>query len=472
MSAGDALIRRGSAHIAVGNILSAATKNIARDKAAVQQVIHHAATISSGGRHHDYSTPTPRSPPRTPQRAKKDTGDNRLYFCIGFVITVALWFATAPQQRRRVRHAEAHPSATGDGINAITQPHASDLALSLPALAGFEPDAEAIAPSTSFLGLRGGGSDDAMLRGGNTVEQAAIAPAASVPAALAPPPQAHAQTQAIAQTAPQPPPVQPAARPATAAFADGAPAWLFEPSTQQEGLSADLLAQRQAEVVAFMRARGAQPEHAAASRATARFLHMKAWREKGAMGQFLNDIGVAGPRGLEIGVAVGRNCRNLRKRWNGGHVTCMDPWDQKNDSDRGKKKWEFTETIRRMRKFPANTFTLLKAFANVEKARRDEWPLGSLEFVYLDARKGYLKVKEDLLDWAPRVRPGGILSGHDYCVDPPVGPGCSGTHDGSPFTVGVRQAVDELAAELKRKVYYTTEPGKEDKVAPSWYFVI
>ena len=98
--------------------------------------------------------------------------------------------------------------------------------------------------------------------------------------------------------------------------------------------------------------------------------------------------------------------------------------------------------------------------------------MGSLDFVYIDARKGYLKVKEDLLDWAPRVRPGGLLSGHDYCTNPPIGPGCAGSHKGAPFTVGVRQAVDELAAALKRKVYYTQEPGKEDKVAPSWYFVV
>ena len=132
------------------------------------------------------------------------------------------------------------------------------------------------------------------------------------------------------------------------------------------------------------------------------------------MGYFMTAMGLTGARGLEIGVAVGRNCRNLRKRWTGGHVSCMDPWHMKGDSDRGTKKWEFTEVVRRMRKFDPSTFSLVQGFANVEKAKRDVWPLGALDFVYLDARKGYEKVKEDLLDWAPRVKPGGLLAGHDY----------------------------------------------------------
>lgn len=38
----------------------------------------------------------------------------------------------------------------------------------------------------------------------------------------------------------------------------------------------------------------------------------------------------------------------------------------------------------------------------------------SLDFVFIDADHSYEAVKRDLLAWLPKVRPGGIIGGHDY----------------------------------------------------------
>jgi hypothetical protein len=38
----------------------------------------------------------------------------------------------------------------------------------------------------------------------------------------------------------------------------------------------------------------------------------------------------------------------------------------------------------------------------------------SLDFVYIDAAHDYANVKADILAWKPKVKPGGILAGHDY----------------------------------------------------------
>lgn len=38
----------------------------------------------------------------------------------------------------------------------------------------------------------------------------------------------------------------------------------------------------------------------------------------------------------------------------------------------------------------------------------------SLDLVYIDADHGYESVMEDIRLWMPKVRPGGIISGHDY----------------------------------------------------------
>lgn len=53
---------------------------------------------------------------------------------------------------------------------------------------------------------------------------------------------------------------------------------------------------------------------------------------------------------------------------------------------------------------------------------------GTLDYVFIDASHTYEKVKADIVAWLPKIRPGGMLAGHDY-------------GDGKG---GVKRAVDEL----------------------------
>lgn len=55
----------------------------------------------------------------------------------------------------------------------------------------------------------------------------------------------------------------------------------------------------------------------------------------------------------------------------------------------------------------------------------------SVDFVFLDAFHSYEEVRNDIAHWLPKVKPGGVLAGHDYFDDPTVWP-------------GVRKAVDEV----------------------------
>ena len=40
----------------------------------------------------------------------------------------------------------------------------------------------------------------------------------------------------------------------------------------------------------------------------------------------------------------------------------------------------------------------------------------ALDWVYIDARHDYISVLEDMNAWWPKVKPGGLFSGHDYCA--------------------------------------------------------
>jgi len=70
--------------------------------------------------------------------------------------------------------------------------------------------------------------------------------------------------------------------------------------------------------------------------------------------------------------------------------------------------------------FYESTKALLKPFAGVEVIKgwstevALDFPLGSLDFCYIDANHGFDYVMEDLITWGRRVRSGGIIAGHDF----------------------------------------------------------
>ena len=63
-------------------------------------------------------------------------------------------------------------------------------------------------------------------------------------------------------------------------------------------------------------------------------------------------------------------------------------------------------------RFAALPNAVLHRNASAEAAA--EFPLASIDLVFIDARHDWPFVAEDLALWAPRVRPGGIVAGHDF----------------------------------------------------------
>jgi hypothetical protein len=152
--------------------------------------------------------------------------------------------------------------------------------------------------------------------------------------------------------------------------------------------------------------------------------------------------------GAEIGVKAGRFSDFLLSEWEGARLISIDPWLEAGTDDyldRANVEQErheqfYGETRERLAAHGPRSeiwrMTSLEAAAQV--------PDATLDFVYIDARHDYASVKDDLEAWFPKVRSGGIISGHDYA---------DGRFAQGEF--GVKRAVDEFFAARRLTVHAT-----------------
>jgi SAM-dependent methyltransferase len=108
--------------------------------------------------------------------------------------------------------------------------------------------------------------------------------------------------------------------------------------------------------------------------------------------------------------------------------TCIDTWE-------GSVEHQGDENLHQLYDvFIDNMKPLEEFYTPMRMASQDavcQFDDASLDFVFIDASHEYEDVKEDIKAWIKKVKPGGILAGHDYYVN---------TQD---FFPGVKQAVDE-----------------------------
>lgn len=125
-------------------------------------------------------------------------------------------------------------------------------------------------------------------------------------------------------------------------------------------------------------------------------------------------------RGAEIGVRTGKYSEILCTHVTGlEKLYSIDPWDLVFEDPSSKDYLRqfgpdvfnkyFRMATRRLRKYPICEMirkTSLEAVRNFE--------YGSLDFVYIDGSHTFDYVMIDIIEWARRVRKGGIISGDDY----------------------------------------------------------
>jgi hypothetical protein len=190
---------------------------------------------------------------------------------------------------------------------------------------------------------------------------------------------------------------------------------------------------------------------------------LKRVRARDEVPHLLNARGLTGDA-VEIGVKRGRYSEYVLKRWRGRRLISVDPWQEADPEEYvdhanvGQDLHErfFRETQQRLAPFGSRSE--IWRTTSVEASNRVEDR--TLDFVYIDARHDYESVLEDLRAWYPKLRPGGILAGHDY-VDGEFPQGI----------FGVKSAVDEFAKELGLQVHATSAP-RSVEMFPSWLIEI
>ncbi len=120
--------------------------------------------------------------------------------------------------------------------------------------------------------------------------------------------------------------------------------------------------------------------------------------------------------GVEIGVASGLFSNDMLMNWKIKTLYLVDVWKcvatQKGDGSSPQPWHDFNfESMRRLMANHNKKTIIMQGFSVDMAAKiKDE----SLDFVYLDADHSYEGVMSDLMAWFPKLRPGGLVAGHDY----------------------------------------------------------
>ena len=139
--------------------------------------------------------------------------------------------------------------------------------------------------------------------------------------------------------------------------------------------------------------------------------------------------------GAEIGVKEGRCISHLLNNFPGLTMYAIDPWEQQEDGAEDYSDWDFDRIYHEFKKNTQHVHDNIIECRCYSEDAAELVPDGVLDFVFIDAQHDYASVKRDIQLWLPKVKKGGMISGHDYNPDPNR-------------NYGVIEAVDEIFGEI------------------------
>lgn len=183
-------------------------------------------------------------------------------------------------------------------------------------------------------------------------------------------------------------------------------------------------------------------------------LHRSNWLNK-IVKQHLGVVNTA----IEVGVWEGAYSREIIQKLQPKTFMGVDPYEFREDyadtpdpdvfNEQTKLDNLFVSTQEKLNVMGGN---LIRS-TGIDAAR--SFDDSSIDFVYIDGDHSYDFVSKDIEAWWPKIRSGGILSGHDYCWG----------HKQRNIPFGVMQAVDEHISN------YNLEMNKTDEEFATWWTI-
>ena len=170
--------------------------------------------------------------------------------------------------------------------------------------------------------------------------------------------------------------------------------------------------------------------------------------------------------GLEVGVEYGKFAEKILNNWD-GKLVCVDYWEKQNDYDEPtnyKNFHDIFETFnKRIKKFEDRVLVV----KNFSETASKFFPDNFFDFIFIDANHKYEHVKKDIEVWYPKLKSGGLFSGHDWLPNfkPDDGKNMSVYFSGNYIgKYGVNTAIEEFCKENGYEFQVTEEDFG------TWYF--
>ncbi len=139
------------------------------------------------------------------------------------------------------------------------------------------------------------------------------------------------------------------------------------------------------------------------------------WQTRDQLPHLLNSCGLLGV-GVEVGVQWAQNFHHIRTNWKGAKLIGVDAWAPYFGADVSAETHEhiYQSALDQMRRIDKSTWEFMRMTSLEAASKFDD---AQLDFVYLDGDHDYAPFLADLKAWWPKVKPGGVVAGHDWIKD-------------------------------------------------------
>lgn len=127
--------------------------------------------------------------------------------------------------------------------------------------------------------------------------------------------------------------------------------------------------------------------------------------------------------GVEVGTDHGVYAEQLLKGIPNLMLHCIDPWEAYTEGNDIKTQEDvdkiYEEAKDRLEPYSRQVLIMRQTSMQAVNIFEDD----TFDFVFIDGNHSYNNVLEDITEWTKKVKPGGIVAGHDYKMDPVNGYG-------------------------------------------------